>query len=251
MNSNLSYLIRLAKKTNSKLIIHDSVEDNDVVVMDLFEFEMLHDMAYGFEDFDCRRDVRDLSEGELLDQINRDIAIWRANKEMDEKWEKESVLEEQVEKEGPFDPFAEVDYHPAEWHQAGSILGEKYKDKPWVEDDDDDDENDNEGYNFSEDYWDSNDDEEENDYVDDIPNFIFEENDKDLDEDVLDDSEDDIKVEDILVKDDFKTEEERDKNFIGDVKYEIPFVEESDNIMGEWEEESLSDDEPIFLEEPI
>ena len=143
MHYSYDRLIDLAKRTGDRLIVHDPVEGRDVVIMDIDEYEKIvdereydgyfHENKYDsdfdgccYDDFE-RRDVRGMSEGELLDQINRDIAKWRADKDMEDKWEREDLLEDEAEDVGPFDPFAEQDYHPAEWHSAGDIMGDRYK----------------------------------------------------------------------------------------------------------------------------
>ncbi len=108
-------LVGLAQKTGGKLIVHNPLEDHDVVILDVDEYEKL---VLGENDFFAPRpDVREMSEGELLDQINRDIATWRANKDQEEKWEQEMALDEELEDEELFDPFAEHDYQSAEWRE--------------------------------------------------------------------------------------------------------------------------------------
>jgi len=87
-------LIGLAQKTGGKLIVHNPLEDHDVVILDVDEYERL---VMGENDFFASRpDVREMSEGELLNQINRDIATWRANKDQEEKWEQEMMLDEEL-----------------------------------------------------------------------------------------------------------------------------------------------------------
>lgn len=115
--SSLEYLIELSQKTGDRLIVHNPLENQDVVIMSVDDYERL---VLG------KKDVRSLSSGQLIDQINRDIAAWRANKEMDEEWEREMMLEDEFENEEPFDPFAEYDSHLPEWHSAGSVLGDRY-----------------------------------------------------------------------------------------------------------------------------
>lgn len=106
--------------------MQNQLENHDIVVLDVDEYEKL---VIGENEFDMfRPDVREMSEGELLNQINRDIATWRANKEQEEKWEQEIALDEELEDEEPFDPFAEQDYHPAEWHEESPKP--KVEDKP-------------------------------------------------------------------------------------------------------------------------
>ncbi len=120
----LEQLINLAHRTGDRLIVHDPVKGRDVVILDVDEYERL---IIG------KKDVRSLSSGQLLDQINRDIAAWRANKELDEKWENEMLLEDEFDDEGPFDPFAEYDSHVPEWHSTGSVLEDLYRGQDWLE----------------------------------------------------------------------------------------------------------------------
>jgi hypothetical protein len=122
--SSLDRLINLAKRTGDRLIIHDSFEDQDIVIMSVGEYEkIIENNSINYRN----SNVRGLTSEQLLDQINRDIAIWRADKELDEKWENEMILEDEYDDLVPFDPFSEVDYHPTEWHTAGDILEDKFK----------------------------------------------------------------------------------------------------------------------------
>ncbi len=73
MNNELQRAIRLIRKTGDRIIIFDSEnKQNGYVLMSLAEYERLA-LA--------RNDVRGLTEEELLDKINRDIAIWRSEQE--------------------------------------------------------------------------------------------------------------------------------------------------------------------------
>ena len=128
--SSLDHLIDLAQRTGDRLIVHNPVEDRDVVIMGVDEYErIIDDRSFDF----TKHDVRRLTSDQMLDQINRDISIWRADKEMDEEWENEMILEDEYDDLPPFDPFSEVDYHPAEWHTAADVLENKFKDTPWSE----------------------------------------------------------------------------------------------------------------------
>jgi len=121
----LERLIKLAQKTGGKLIVQNQFENHDVVILDVEEYERL--VLEPSMDWDFGRDdVRELSGSEMLDRINRDIAIWRADKEQEEEWEKEMALEDEADEMDPFDPFAEHDYHPTEWHEH--LEGEKVVD---------------------------------------------------------------------------------------------------------------------------
>ncbi|MFZ2978964.1 MAG: hypothetical protein WA057_04815 [Candidatus Magasanikiibacteriota bacterium] len=237
-SSSYDRLIDLAKQTGSKLIVHDPIEGRDVVLLSIDEFEKLnHNKIYGLDDCECdcghdynfdnysskhdRHDVRGMSERELLDQINRDIAIWRADKNMEERWEKEMLLEDEIDEEGPFDPFAEHDYHPADWHSAGDVLENKFHAPNWLEDEDDsldfDSEEDEEGME--------------------IPKEFFSK--KDTDE---------IKVEDIPDFD-FNYNDIGEESITG--PQNIPYKKTEENT-ADWLEEPLGENEdPVFYEEPV
>jgi hypothetical protein len=73
MSNQLQKAIRLAKKTGDRLIVFDSPEsDNAYVVMTMDQYEK---MSLG------AAEVRDLTEEELLDKINRDIAVWKSEQD--------------------------------------------------------------------------------------------------------------------------------------------------------------------------
>ncbi len=74
MQSNqLQKAIDLAKKTGDRLIVFDKAESGDpFVVMSMDEYEKL---VIGHSE------VRGLTENELLDKINRDIAVWKSDNE--------------------------------------------------------------------------------------------------------------------------------------------------------------------------
>ena len=76
MQSQFQKAIDLIKKTGDKLIIFDSAKpDNVYVIMGLKDYENL---VFG------KSEVRGLTENELLDKINRDIAIWKSEREFKE-----------------------------------------------------------------------------------------------------------------------------------------------------------------------
>ena len=93
MQNQLQKAINLAKITGDKIIVIDSSKsDSAFVVMMLDEYEKF---ILG------RNELRSLTEEELLDRINRDIAIWKS--ENDEKAEEnKEFLSERKEKISPF-----------------------------------------------------------------------------------------------------------------------------------------------------
>ena len=73
MQNYLQKAINLAKKTGDRLIIFDTNKpENSFVLMGLDEYEKI---VAG------KSEVRGLTEDELLDKINRDIAIWKSDNE--------------------------------------------------------------------------------------------------------------------------------------------------------------------------
>jgi len=70
MQNQLKKAINIARKTGDRLIVYDlSRGDSAFVVMSLDEYEKL---------ISQKSEVRGLTEDELLDKINRDIAIWKS-----------------------------------------------------------------------------------------------------------------------------------------------------------------------------
>ncbi len=72
---NLEKLVNLLKKTGDKAIILDQNGDPGYVIMTVSDYE---DLILG------KSGVSGLTENELLDKINRDIAIWKDNQELKE-----------------------------------------------------------------------------------------------------------------------------------------------------------------------
>ncbi len=126
--SSLDRLIDLAKQTGDRLIVHDPLEGKDVVILDVDTYEHL---VLG------KRSVQYLSERELLDQINRDIAVWRANQEYEDLRFRSAALEKELVDNPPFDPFEEDFAHRSDWHSAKSVIGDRFGDEFDTEEDDD------------------------------------------------------------------------------------------------------------------
>lgn len=76
MLSQLQKAIELSKKTGDRLMIFDQQKPDSVhVVMSLDEYEK---MVVGGSQ------IRGLTEEELIDKINRDIAVWKSEQEIEE-----------------------------------------------------------------------------------------------------------------------------------------------------------------------
>ncbi|HSR88814.1 MAG TPA: hypothetical protein VLK22_00235 [Candidatus Udaeobacter sp.] len=69
-NSQLNRIIKLIKRTGEKTVIMDNESDAVMMLMDLGVYEKMLDRSQG---------VEKLTEEELLEKINRDVAIWRAS----------------------------------------------------------------------------------------------------------------------------------------------------------------------------
>jgi len=77
MNSQFKRIIKLAKRTGDRIIVFDSENPEEAyAVMNIDEYERI---------FEKTNDIRDLTEDELLDKINRDIALWKNEQNDDEK----------------------------------------------------------------------------------------------------------------------------------------------------------------------
>ena len=76
MQNKLQKAINLAKKTGDRLIVFEHINsDNPFVVMTMEEYEKV---ALN------NNEVKGLTEDELLDKINRDIAVWKNEKSYQE-----------------------------------------------------------------------------------------------------------------------------------------------------------------------
>ncbi|OGH78996.1 MAG: hypothetical protein A3G08_04650 [Candidatus Magasanikbacteria bacterium RIFCSPLOWO2_12_FULL_47_9b] len=94
----LERLIDLAQRTGDRLVVHDPFNGRDIVLLDVDDYEALLDQR-GAPDvsFARKEDIRGLSSDEFIDRINRDIALWRTQKEQEEgTWvQTKDVLERQ------------------------------------------------------------------------------------------------------------------------------------------------------------
>jgi len=80
MQNQLKKVLDLSKKTGDRVIVFNQDNSDDTyVVMSLNDYEKL---AVG------KNEVRGLTEDELLDKINRDIAIWKSDQEFKENKQK-------------------------------------------------------------------------------------------------------------------------------------------------------------------
>ncbi|PJA90270.1 MAG: hypothetical protein CO137_00625 [Candidatus Magasanikbacteria bacterium CG_4_9_14_3_um_filter_32_9] len=134
--SSIDRFLKLAKKTNSKFIVHDSITKEDFVILPLDEYEDLVDQEkivnnilevkekleevpsssfFDEEEIESRIDSLD----EEVEKVNEDIALWYADKELedDNSFIKEELKEVKTEKP----KFTE----PTDWHSAASVLARR------------------------------------------------------------------------------------------------------------------------------
>lgn len=239
--SSLDRLIDLAKKTKDRLIVHDPIEGRDVVIMDVDEYEKMWDRQ---NETEMESDVRGLSGRGLVDKINRDIAIWRAEQDMEEEWNSDDFMPGGIYPHT--DPWDEPWHHDhaGDWHSAGDVLNERSKDQMITRLEDhefDFDDFGEEEINVKDTPFDSD--------INfsakggpavgwEIPDFSLPE------EEVPMSNEEEIKVDDLpwdLPDEEIKTTP-------------IPLGEHNDEYIadgGALKEEKLDSDEPVFYEEPV
>ena len=98
MQNRLQKAISLVQKTGDRLVVFDSVKSCDpYVIMSLDEYENL---------IISRSGIKDLTEDELLDKINRDIAVWKSDQNLEKECSKEEV--EYTDKESNINEEREI-----------------------------------------------------------------------------------------------------------------------------------------------
>lgn len=92
-NNQLNRLLKLINRTGDRLVILDKETETAIVMMEIDEYEKILNGGPRLED---------MSESDILDKINREVAIWRekniANSAISEQ-EEESVVPKPVEAE--------------------------------------------------------------------------------------------------------------------------------------------------------
>ena len=86
--TSLEQIIEFAKKTGDRLVIFDKNNSSAFVILDLKDYEKL---------VLSKDDIKDLTEDELLNKINRDIAIWRDSQKEEEIEEKFSLIDDDID----------------------------------------------------------------------------------------------------------------------------------------------------------
>lgn len=118
MQNQLKKVLNLAKKTGDRVIVFDQDDsDNTYVVMSLADYEKL---AIG------KSEVRDLTEDELLDKINRDIAVWKSEQEFKENKQK---IVENIGFDNNFDETSEKEDFNQNFFNLSENIDKKNREK--------------------------------------------------------------------------------------------------------------------------
>lgn len=125
--SSLSRILQLAAQSDTPVVIYDAATDTDFVLsrgngyadhlLDV-EDEILED----WYDIERRTLIEDMDSDDLIDQINRDIAVWRAKDEQERRATIASKLEDELIEVPLRDPFEEDFHHSSDWHSTADIL---------------------------------------------------------------------------------------------------------------------------------
>ncbi len=127
MSERLTRILNLSKKTGDTVIVHDPSADHDMVLVPFDDYEelVLQDSASPTPGGDYDEYLlEEMSERELIDKINRDIAIWRSYQDINEREKQVALLEDQMTEDPLPDPFEEDFSHRSDWHRVGDLMGE-------------------------------------------------------------------------------------------------------------------------------
>ncbi|MEK7098079.1 MAG: hypothetical protein AAB906_04495 [Patescibacteria group bacterium] len=98
MQNPLQKVLNLARKTGDRIVVFDNENpENTYVVMDIDEYEKI---LFG------RNEVKGLTDNQLLDKINRDIAMWKSENDFEDSSDSDSSffnslqIDEMAEKKG-------------------------------------------------------------------------------------------------------------------------------------------------------
>ncbi len=135
MIDRLNRILSLSKKTGDTVVIHDSTAVRDLVVLPFDQYESLIASEREFGDYDEYL-LEEMSERELIDKINRDIAIWRSYQELNERDRAAGIIEDQLRDEPLPDPFEEDFSHRSDWHHVSDLIGARHQKKNLNQEDD-------------------------------------------------------------------------------------------------------------------
>lgn len=127
MSERLNRIFNLSKKTGDTIVVHDPTAAHDLVVLPFGHYEdLISSSGHNSGDYDEYL-LEELSERELIDKINRDIAIWRSYQELNQRERQAALLEDQLADDPLPDPFEEDFSHRSDWHKVSDLFQERYK----------------------------------------------------------------------------------------------------------------------------
>lgn len=126
MTDRLNRILALSKRTGDTIVIHDPTQSHDLVVLPFDQYEHLVSSGRENGDYDEYM-LEDMSERELIDKINRDIAIWRSYQELNERDRNAGLIEDQLADEPLPDPFEEDFAHHSDWHHVSDLIATRNK----------------------------------------------------------------------------------------------------------------------------
>lgn len=112
MGDQLKKALEVAKRTGDRVIIVDSSDPQNKasVIMNIDEYEKMLSYKENY-----REDIKGLTEEQLIDKINSDIALWKEEEqeeEMEDLFPSGSDLEEDMEEESMYYYPEIVEDHP-------------------------------------------------------------------------------------------------------------------------------------------
>jgi hypothetical protein len=124
MNDSLKKAFSLAKKTGDRVIVVDNDSETDAfVVMNIDEYEKILSYKETYS-----REIKGLTEDQLIDKINRDIALWK-NEQQEEDGEIDIPEEDEILEEENMYYYSEPEWnypfsYPEE-DEKGELEGDK------------------------------------------------------------------------------------------------------------------------------
>ena len=110
MHNNLEEIIELSKSTGDRVIIYNPYTGSHLVIMALDEYKRL---------VNKRDDVRHLTKEQLVDRINREIAIWHSSNSEKEQSDIADALQKEITS---MSDFPEKNSDKSQWSSVASVL---------------------------------------------------------------------------------------------------------------------------------
>lgn len=138
-NSQINRVIKLVRKTGDKVVLMDNESDAVMMLMELDAYEKMLSST--------PQPVEQLTEEELMERINRDVAVWRAYNDKQQQETIDKVLEKNElkplvkAKNTVVEPVSDVSEKPAEnfsgaigrEDSASDIVAEEDEEKFYLE----------------------------------------------------------------------------------------------------------------------